>query len=277
MFDIEKVQEHALAVRESYTDLQTTDKINILNIGKPGTGKTRLAISAPKPVLIHSFDKGGTKTAALKPFIADGSIIADTIFEQDDWKNPRAFRIWETKFAYLLKIGFFEAIGTYILDSATTFADSMMYALLRTGGDKRGSRTGELPGLSDYHLQQYTMIDYLNVMMSLPCTVLVNGHITFIQDAVTEKIETGILLAGKASDKVPLVFDEKYISRFYAGGWKIQTKTDGLYHAETRVGELVFKQFEEPDLKKLLSKAGIKHDDKPSLSSLVKKEVTAQK
>lgn len=272
-FDVEAIKKHSLEVREYYTEQPFMDKINILNIGKPGTGKTRLAKYAPKPVLIHSFDRGGSKTAEIQPLIESGDIIVDTRFEQDDWHNPRAFRLWEKTFSNLKKIGFFDAIGTYFLDSATTFADAMMYALLKSGGDKRGSRAGELPGLSDYHLQQYTMVDYFNVMMSLPCHVVVNGHVTFIKDEVTGAIMTGILLAGKASDKVPLTFDEKYISKMFAGKFVLQTKTDNYYSAETRVGGLTFKTYEEQNLYKLLEKAGLPFKDKPPIKSLIKKEI----
>jgi len=274
-FDVEKIKAHALEIREYYAQQPFLDKMNILNIGKPGTCKSRSAKTAPKPVLMHSFDRGGTKTAELQPYIESGDIIADTRFEQDDWKNPRAFRLWETVFNNLRKIGFFDALGTYFLDSASTFADSMMYAILKTGGRKSGSRTGQLPELQDYHTQQYTMVDYMNVLMSLPCNVVVTGHITFIKDEVTGKIETGILLAGKASDKIPLSFDEKYISRVHASKFVLQTKADGYYHAETRVGGLAFQQFEEQNFYKLLEKAGLPFKDKPSISSLVQKEVKA--
>jgi len=273
-FNLEEIQKHALSVRAYYNEQPFADKINILNVGKPGTGKTGLLITAPKPVLEHSFDRGGTKTAMLKSFIERGEIICDTRFEQDSWKDPKAFRLWETVINDLQKIGFFDALGTYCLDSATTFAESMMYAIIKTGGKKNISRIGQLPELQDYHAQQYIMVDYLNVLMSLPCHVIVNGHLTFIKDEVTGGINTGILLAGKASDKVPLVFDEKYISRIHNKKFVLQTRSDGYYHAETRVGGLTFSPFEEQNLYKLLEKAGLPFADKKPISNLVQKEVS---
>ena len=269
-----EIKKHALEVRNSYAERSQTGKVNILNIGRPGTGKTRLTIYAPKPVHIDSFDRGGTKTAELQPFINRQEIIVDSSFEEDSWKDPRAFRNWEAKLEKRRNMGYFDCLGTYQLDSSTTFADSMMYAILQKGGDKRGSRIGQLPELQDYHMQQYTLVDYFNLLMDLPCHVIVTGHVTLIKDETTGKLETGILLAGKASDKVPLAFDEKYISRFYEGGYKLQTKADGKWHAETRVGGLKFEQFEEPNLYKLLEKAGLDFADKPLLSELVAKEVT---
>ncbi len=277
-----EIKKHALEVRNSYAERSQTGKINILNIGRPGTGKTRLALYSPKPVHIDVFDRGGEKTEVLQPLIERGEIIVDTSFQRDSWKDPYAFRSWEAKIEKRIRMGYFDCIGTYMLDSATTFADSMIYAILKKGGDKRGSRQGQLPERQDYHMQQYTMVDYFNLLMDLPCHVIVNGHVVILQEggdskdryADTGTYETGILLAGKASFKTPLAFDEKYIARYIGNRYVLQTKTDGKWHAETRVGETKFEQFEEPNLYKLLEKAGLDFADKPLLSELVAKEVT---
>jgi hypothetical protein len=84
------------------------------------------------------------------------------------------------------------------------------------------------------------------------------------------KMETGLLMYGKLSEKVPLVFDEKYVARTTnsSSGVKYQllTKNDGYYKAETRMGGTKFESMEEPNIKALLRKAGKSNEDKPSLN-----------
>jgi len=269
-----KIQEHALEVRKSYQQLNRKDKLNILNTGKPGTGKTRLAITCPKPVHIDCFDRGGTKTAELQPFIERGEIIVDSSYQTDAWKQPLAFRKWEKDFKVRKDMGYFDMLGTYMLDSTTSFELSLLYDILRLGGDKRGSRTGGYFEQADYGKAQQTMIDYFSQMMSFNCHVVVNGHITLITVAtadelgiVTEGVETAILLYGKGKDKIPTVFDEKYISRVIGKGkYVLQTSSDSRWHAETRVGGGgLFNMFEEQNFYNLLKKAGYPAEDKPSL------------
>jgi len=268
-----KIQEHALKVRETYRQNERTDKVNILNAGKPGTGKTRLAITCPKPVHIDCFDSGGTKTAELKPFIERGEIIVDSSYAVDSWKSPQAIKKWEKDFKERRDMGYFDALGTYILDSASSFETSLLYDVIRIG-DGKGSRTGGLPLLQDYGAVQMRMVDYFGMMMAFKCNVIVNAHVTITEikqadklGIVTEGVETSILLAGKGRDKIPLIFDEKYISRCLAkDNYILQTRSDGKWHAETRIGGGgIFEMHEKQDLYYLLTKAGYPAADKPLL------------
>lgn len=265
--NFDAVTKRALAVREKYS-AGVSQFSNILAYGDFGTGKTRLATTCPTPVFIDSFDPGGTKTAALQPLIEHGDIIIENRWERDSWQKPFAFYEWEREMAQRAQEGFFEAIGTYMLDSITKWADSLMYEILKRG-TKGKSRVGQTPELQDYLVQQLTAVDWINVMMGYPCHVLITGHIGLIKDEVSGRMETGLLLAGKLSEKVPLAFDEKWITRTKenAGGitYILQTKNDGYYKAETRIGGLKFDTFEEPDVRKLLTKAGKDASDRPRL------------
>jgi hypothetical protein len=156
-----------------------------------------------------------------------------------------------------------------MLDSITRWADCLMWEILRRGTPGKGTRVGKHPELQDYGVQQMTAVDWLGVMMGFPCHVVVTGHIGIIQDQVTGGLETGLLLSGKLSDKVPLVFDEKYITwaRESSSGakYELQTRNDGRYKAETRMGGGLFALYEPPDLRALLKKAGRDYADKPPL------------
>jgi len=262
-----KIKERAEATRKRYSESQSRFS-NFLVYGDFGTGKTQLASTCPTPVFIDSFDPGGTKTAALQPGIEAGDIIVENKWETDSWKDPFAFNEWEREMEERARDGLFDAIGTYVLDSATKWADSMMYEILRRG--TRGkTRKGGNPELQDYLVQQMTAVDWLGVLMGYPCHVLVTGHIGLLKDEVSGKVETGLLLAGKLSEKVPLVFDEKYVSMVRNSSSGVQhallTKNDGYYKAETRMGGSKFQQYEDTSIRGLLRKAGRDDSDKDKL------------
>lgn len=261
------VMQRALETRQKYADTQSQFS-NFLIYGDFGTGKTRITTTCPRPVWIDSFDPGGTKTSALQPLIATGDIIVDNRWETDSWKTPWAFREWEREMFSRVREGFFTRVGTYVLDSITKWSDSMMFAILQAG-TKGKSRAGQNPELQDYLVQQMTAIDWLSQMMAFPCHTIVTGHIGLMKDEVEGRMVTGLLLAGKLSDKVPLSFDEKYVTRGRetAAGmeYQLQTKNDGQYKAETRMGGDLFKQFETPDLRRLLKIAGRSSEDRPRL------------
>ena len=103
-----------------------------------------------------------------------------------------------------IKDGEFEYYGTYGCDSLTRLAESVMYRICQIAG-----RAGKAYQLQDYNVQQLTVVDWLGRIANLPCHTIVTGHIGRMQDEVTGQIETGLLLAGKLSEKVSLAFVEK--------------------------------------------------------------------
>tara|TARA_R110000744_G_scaffold119766_6_gene223326 strand:+ start:2757 stop:3578 length:822 start_codon:yes stop_codon:yes gene_type:complete len=262
-----KIRERAEATRLRYAE-SSSQYANILVYGDFGTGKSQLSSTCPTPVFIDSFDPGGTKTAALQKGIASGDIIVENKWEKDSWKDPFAFNEWEKEMETRAQEGFFDALGTYVLDSSTKWADAMMHEILRRG--TRGkTRKGGNPELQDYLVQQMTAVDWLGQIMGYNCHVLVTGHIGLLKDEISGKVSTGLLLAGKLSEKVPLVFDEKYVSLVKSSSAGLQhqllTKNDGYYRAETRMGGDGFSQYEEPNIKKLLLKAKRDASDRESL------------
>ena len=75
-------------ISKMYSEDKAQEKLNALVLGTYGSGKTTLAATCPSPVLIHSFDPGGTK--GLKAEIEAGKIFVDTRFEHDDTKTKSA-------------------------------------------------------------------------------------------------------------------------------------------------------------------------------------------
>ena len=254
---------------ERSTELYKTrpKNYNALVIGDLGTGKTRLAVTCRKPVLLHTFDPGGSKTRDLQPLIESGDIIPDPRFEVDDARNPTAFKEWDREMPELKKMGIFDHLGTFMVDSITSLGSAVMNQILKENG-----RANSQPQLPDYMKQQLVLVNIIKDLMNLPCDVIMTGHIGMEKDEVTGKMVASLFVSGQLIIKIPLLFDEVYITQAKSTSkgveYKLLTTKDDPYQARTRIGGGVFEKYEEPDIKRLLKKAGYPCDDKPRLSTL---------
>lgn len=264
-----KIKERVDAIRKRYEDQPSDGKIRGLVYGNSGTGKTRLALTCPKPILADSWDPRGFELRSLQPLIKKGELIVDSSFEQDDWKSPRAYREWERTILERRNSGMFDYIGTYILDGTSRWAQSMMFSIMQ-----KGKRVGETPQIQDYFVQQFTGADELGRLLNLPCHVIVTGLIQLDKDEVTGRMVSGLSLWGKFAAQLPPLFSECYVSMYVKEGFKLLTQPEGLYVAKTRMGEGVFSQYESPDIKALLKKAGYDDSDSPYLNDFLMKGAT---
>jgi hypothetical protein len=247
-------------IMDIYDSDVTVDTFNALVYGDIGSGKTYLAKTCPGPVLIHSFDPGGSKS--INDVIGDDKGIYVERFETEDSKKPTEYARWEKKFDALRNEGFFENVGTFILDSVTTWSESMMNEIL-----KRQGRQGGIAQLMDWQVQMNTIRDTIKRICALPCNCIVIGHIELDKDEVTGKMITNPMITGKMKAKMPLLFDEIYVTLTketrQGVEYQLLTQSNGLYRARTRLGKGgVFEAFEEPNITKLLNKAGIKQTNK---------------
>lgn len=248
------------ALKKMYVENKAQDTGKFLVLGDSGTGKTRLALTCPRPVLVHSFDPGGTKT--LKSGIDEGWIIPDTRFEGENDKQPTMYKVWEDEFNRLGKVGMFDHIGTYVLDSTTTWADALMNNIL-----KGSNRIGCKPEFEDWRKLLDGCKYCMKQITNLPCHVLVTGHLTYEKDEADGRIRSSLAVSGQSATKIPILFDEIYIMRPVPDTkgvrWRMQVSNDGKYTAATRMGNGKFELFEEPDIMKLFGKAGwdVKHKE----------------
>jgi hypothetical protein len=242
-------------------------KLNLLLMGDTGTGKTRAAITARQPVLIHSMDPEGTRTRELQPFIRNSSVLVEH-FENDSWKSPMTFQRWYKRFNDLKSMGFFDHLGTYMIDSITFMVRWIGYDIVRCSPTPTRNRT---LAQNDYKTLLWTILDLLGDVLELPCDVIVTGHLGIERDEVTGAMETALLLDGKQSREIPNMFTEKWISRVLRTTampeYRFQVINDGKYKASTRIGGGVFEMLEKQDIKALLRKAGLDASDKPNLST----------
>jgi len=272
----------AQKLRTMYNEDPRRDTFNAVIYGGLGTGKTSLLRTCRKPVLVHSFDPGGT--TVLQEEIDNGSILADIRFEIEDPTRPTAAKLWDGEYDRLKRLGFFNHLGTYALDSVTTWAQCVMYDILkqqgRSGrvklnakivkdGKTRTTYVG-VPQENDWMPQMIVMENAIRDMLSLPCDVILIGHDDVVKDNVTGKMESSLMITGKLKKRVPLLFQEIYYAttkETSAGTiYQLLTQRTGSYQARTRLGKGgELDKYEAPDIKGILRKVGMSTDDKPAL------------
>lgn len=249
-------------IQKMYAESATADKTNFLLYGSMGSGKTTMAVETARgPVLLHSFDPGGSDSIDRK-LLDSGKVLVDRRFEVEDPKNPKMFELWNTEFVRLLNGGFFSAIGTYVLDSATTWGQAAMNVVLKKAG-----RAAGVPQQNDYLPQMTMMENALKVILSLPCDVVFTAHEKADKDDVTGKIMCAPLLTGKLTQRIPLLFNEIYhlSAKETSKETKFLAQTQGCstYMARTRLGRRgLFEKFEPCDIRGLLKKANRNFEDK---------------
>jgi len=205
-------------------------------------------------------------------------VIADTEFEIDDPWHPVACDLWESKFNKLRSTGFFNHLGTFCIDSTTTWMSTIMYKVIAIAAKKKSKRTvGGHPHLEDWAPQMAFAENYMRIFTTLPCDCILLGHSDrrFDEEGNPLEDET-ILLTGKLRKRIPALFSEVYrleITDKRKGTRQLLTQPKYGVQAGTRLGrDGRFKQYEEPDIKALLRKAGMSVEDKPLFHELEEQE-----
>ncbi len=247
-------------IKKMYDSHDRNKSFNALVYGPMGSGKTNLVRTCRGPVLIHSFDPGGTKT--VRDEIEAGHVFADTRYEDEDPLKPTAFENWDREYHRLKNGGLFDKIGTFVIDSATTWSSAAMNVVL-----KRAGRLGSQPFQQDYLPAMVLIENAIKDMTTLPCDCLLLCHEDADKDEASGKMFVGPLFVGKLKYRVPILFDEVYYActKETSSGvnYHLLTRSTGLYKARTRLGKGgLFDTYEVQDIKALLKKAGYDTSDK---------------
>ena len=236
------------------------DTLNAIILGQKAIGKTQMICeSARRPVLIHSFDPGGTKH--MKPEIERGEVIVDSRFEFDDARKPTAYDLWEKEFDKMLKMNFFEHVGTYVIDSFTHWLRSMYHKVAKTKFANDGVLEIKGWAIITNALQSMTRLG-----TALPCDFLLTGHLTRDKEEFTGRFMELFAAPPSCQVTIPSLFDEYYVMRLDPkddGRRVLQTANTSTAVAGARVGRGKFSLYEEPDLRKLKEKAGLDITDRP--------------
>lgn len=260
-----EIIKEAQEIRHMYDEDDTQDSLSCLLLGEAGSGKTFFLRTCRKPLHIDSFDPGGTK--GIKKYVKSGEIIAATQYEKENPMQPTAFDQWRKDMNRRIKIGYFNHIGTYALDSSTTWADTIMFWILKNAGIP-----GQAPRFTkDYVPQKMQIRNWIAVMMALPCDFVMTGHLEAFKDEVSGAVTYRFLTTGKGVVIIPSLFDELWVcnpTETPKGvNYRILTQATGKHIARSRMaegGKLL--QYEEPDMKKILKKVGHPSNDKPLLT-----------
>ena len=273
-----KIKKQAEEIKRMYDEDPRTQSYNLIVHGKKGVGKTSLLKTCRKPVLVHSFDPDGTEV--LKEEIAKGEIIADTRFEIDDPYKPTACREWEDEFNKLRKIEMFNHLGTFAMDTSTTWLQIIMYEVIRIAALKSAKRTvGEHPHQQDWLPQMAFVENYMRIFTSLPCDCILLGHSDQASDEDGMPLgDRTLMVTGKLKERIPALFSEVYyleIKDFKTMERRLLTQPAYGIQAGTRLGrDGRFEKYEKANIKRLLGKAGMSKDDKPLLHTLKDEEET---
>jgi len=246
-------------IREMYKERDEDKGIGILLYGDFGTGKTNIIPTCPGPVLTHSFDPGGLVTIKKELADEESGIFGDIRFEKEDPMNPTVWDLWKKEYERMKRGDILNQLGTFVLDSGTTWASAAMNVILKKAG-----RTGGPPHQNDYLPAMSMMENKIKDILNHRCHFLFICHEDSTKDDTTGRMFIGPLLMGKLRMRIPLLFSEMYCAQAKqtAAGteYSLLTRATGLYRARTRMGKGVFDQYEKQDISRLLkiSKGGQK-------------------
>jgi AAA domain len=252
----------ATRLRELYKEKKET--VSILLTGDSGTGKTFLAKTAPFPVLMDSFDPGGT--LSVRDEILNGNIVAYDEWENDDPYNPKVFVEWERTLHERLRDNYFSNFACYWLDSASWWNECILASVLKKAG-----RAGQAPKWqSDWYPNKILLQNYIRKLQALPCHFILTAHLMPQKDMEGNVQYWRPNFSGQAQIMVPTMFDEIWVSqrkeRSSGFEYTLITQSSGLYTARSRLaGTHKILTEEGANLRNILKKSEVNYEDKPRL------------
>jgi hypothetical protein len=270
-------------IKRLYEENPGSHTFNTIIHGPIKVGKTSMLRTCRMPLLVHSFDPGGTEV--LEKEIREGKVIVDNRFESEDPYNPKAFRLWMDEFNRLSTMGFFEHVGTFAIDSITTWQQVIMYEVIRQAVHNfpKKRTIGSQPFEQDWLPQMQYIENYMRKFLALPCDCVLLGHSEIPTDREGNIVgDMGLMVTGKLKSRLPAMFSEIYylrIKNYQTGEREILTQPTSMGSYNIMAGSRLGKgnkldKSEKPDFKHILAKVGKPTKDKPLFKDLAKEQTS---
>lgn len=251
----------ARQISDMYKKRPTASNISILVKGEEGVGKTTLAFTARKPILGHLFDPHGhiVINQTFPEDVENGNILIET-FTNDSHKDPKAFREWEKRWELYRKTGFFNKLGTYVIDSGTYWVEALSNEVSKSNKLDDG-----LLEIGDYKVIYQVIKTHIKMMSEFSCDFIMTFHTVNVKDEVTGAVMNELDAYKGLRGDIPRLFAEKWIVERKGDDVSILMKPVGRFKASTQIGSRKFEGREGANVKGLLKKAGMEYRNKPPL------------
>lgn len=227
------------------SEIKTEANAKILAFGNSGSGKTVFGAGFPYPILHLDFD--GKVDSAAEFYRRKGDTerlknIDVRELQQQLMMNPTANpiatlnAIIQKELIPQMKSGL--PFKTLVVDSITTFSSlTLNHIILTNPGIKRNvTAQGQQPGLQDYGILKREFAKLIPGLLSLPCNVVMLGHISTEKDEVTGELIRGPLMDGSFAKELPIYFKEVW--RTFVddkGNYLAQTKADSRFSCRSQI------------------------------------------
>lgn len=216
------------------SDIAPDANVKVLAYGPSGTGKTCLAAGFPGPIEYWDFDHKISSAAQHYKGQSDRLSSIDVYQFAQLGKHERIAE-WEKRLKFIdankTKLPF----KTLVVDSLTTLSSMMLddYIHRSQKGIKRA--LADIPAMQDYQLLDKHLTQIISGLLALPCNVVFIGHMNAEKDESTGMIMKRPLMAGKFADKLPIYFEEVYVSQIDSNGkYVLQTQGDSTMICRTQ-------------------------------------------
>lgn len=219
-------------------DATVSDQHKILLVGGPGVGKTSQVITLPGKKFLYAFDPNvvasirghDVEYEEFVPSIDDLDLSVKTLKKDVGDKTtrkvqPKTYLRWEEDFERRVEEGFFNSVDWLILDSFTTWSETIMDRVQFLAG-----RLGKHPEQADWTSQMATITNVFRVITNLPCNFLCTAHSEIKMNDDTKKVYGQIMMTGRLRLRLPLLFTEIFACHCTSDakgiGYQIQTRPD---------------------------------------------------
>lgn len=221
-------------------DLNPSEQIKLCVYGLSGTGKTCFATSFPTPLWVCDFD-GKISSAANFWKLKDPKRLSGIQYEDFSGYTTGGVRVFQKFEGLLRQLEEKCPFKTIVLDSLTTFVDSLMqHVIAENPATKRYSK--DIPVIQDYGILNQLFKTTMRRLLALPTNLVVVGHISMTKDEMTGEVIYRPALSGQLPEVLPVLFQEVYRSFTEVRDGKTlhlaQTKAQGKMMARTQIPSL---------------------------------------